>query len=75
MGGIYGVHGETSNAYTILVGKPEGKRLLLEDIIKMDLKQGMGMWTGFIWFRVGSSDELFQTTQRPFGFHKGRGMS
>jgi hypothetical protein len=43
------MHGETRNAYRIMVGKPEGKRPLERpryrwvDNIKMDLR-GIGLW-------------------------------
>jgi hypothetical protein len=59
--------GEKRNAYRILVGKPEGKRPLGRprhrwvDNIKMDLREigwdGM-VWTGSIWFRIGTSGGL-----------------
>jgi hypothetical protein len=39
--------GEKMNAYRILVGKPEGKRLL-----------GRLNWTGPIWLRIGTSGGL-----------------
>jgi hypothetical protein len=45
--------GEKRNAYTILVGKPEGKRLLgtprrrWVDNIKMDLKRDRMGWSSF----------------------------
>jgi hypothetical protein len=57
--------GEGRNVYRVLMGKPEGKRPLgrprhrWEDGIKMDLREigwlrgGGGVWTGFIWFRIG----------------------
>jgi len=52
-------------AYRILVGKPEGKRPLgrprrrWEDNIRMDLGKWSGkVWTGFIWFRIGTSGRL-----------------
>jgi hypothetical protein len=51
--------GEKSNAYRILVGKPEGKRPLGRprrrwvDNIKIDLRE-IG-WTGSIWLRIGTS--------------------
>jgi hypothetical protein len=55
--------GEKRNAYRILVGKPEGERLLGRsrrrwvDSIKMDLIEigwgGLG-WIGFIWLRIGT---------------------
>jgi hypothetical protein len=52
--------GEMRNTYRILVGMPEGMRscvrprLRYEDIIKMDLKERVWMWTGFIWLRIGT---------------------
>jgi hypothetical protein len=52
--------GEKRNAYRILVGKPEGKRLLgrprrrLVDNIEMDLRE-----IGSIWLRIGTSEGLF----------------
>jgi hypothetical protein len=52
--------GEVRGAYNILVGRPEGRRLLgrprrkWEDNIKMDLREiEFGMWIGFIWLRTG----------------------
>jgi hypothetical protein len=55
---------EKRNAYNILVGKPEGKRLLGRlrrrwvDNVKMDLREtgwdGM-VWIGLTWLRIGSS--------------------
>jgi hypothetical protein len=48
------------NAYTILVGEPEGNRplgiLWWEDNTKMDL--GETGWTGLIWLRIGISGGL-----------------
>jgi hypothetical protein len=59
--------GQKRNAYRILVGKPEGKRLLGRprrrwvDNIKMDLREigwdGM-VWIGLIWLRIGTSGGL-----------------
>jgi hypothetical protein len=53
------------NACRIMVGNPEGKRSLgrprrrWEVNIKMDLKEiGWGVWTGLIWFMIGTSGEL-----------------
>jgi hypothetical protein len=49
--------GEGRGAYTILVGRPGGRRPLgrWEDNIKMDLKEvGWGAWTGLIWLRTGT---------------------
>jgi hypothetical protein len=54
---------ERSNAYKVLVGKPEGNRPLgrprhrWEENIKLDLEEvGWGAWTGLIWFRRGTGD-------------------
>jgi hypothetical protein len=59
--------GEKMNAYRLLVGKPEGKRLLGRprhrwmDDIKMDLRQigwdGM-VWIGLVLLRIGTSGGL-----------------
>jgi hypothetical protein len=53
------------NAYRILVGKPEGKRLLgrprrrWEDNIRMDLRKvWWKVWTGFFWLSVRTSGGL-----------------
>jgi hypothetical protein len=57
--------GEKRNAYRILVGKPEGKRLLRPNvngwiILKWILEEYHGvMWTGLIWRRIGTSGGLF----------------
>jgi hypothetical protein len=60
-----GACNEMENAYKILVGKTEGKRQLgrsrrrWEDNIGKDLRGARGrLWTGFIWFRIGTSNEL-----------------
>jgi hypothetical protein len=65
MDGARSAHGEMRNAYKMLVEKPEGKRCLRrprhrwEDNIKTQLKEiGIGLWIGFIWLRIGTSDEL-----------------
>jgi hypothetical protein len=57
--------GEVRGAYNILVGKPEGRRLLgrhrrrWEDNIKMILgKWGLGMWIRLIRLRIGTGGEL-----------------
>jgi hypothetical protein len=51
--------------YRVLVGKPEEKRPFgrprhrWEDEIRMDLKEtGWGVWSGFIWLRIGTNDGL-----------------
>jgi hypothetical protein len=47
------------NAYKILIGKPKGRRLLgrhvcrWEDNIKMDFKEYMKGWNGFMWLKIG----------------------
>ena len=53
--------GEGRGLYSVLVGKPEGKKPLLihghswEDNIKMDLLEvGCGVWTGSSWLMVGT---------------------
>jgi hypothetical protein len=54
--------GEGRNVYSVLVGKPEGKRpperprRRWEDGIKMDLRDiGWGeVWSGFSWLRIGT---------------------
>jgi prepilin-type processing-associated H-X9-DG protein len=54
--------GENQNEYRVLVGKPEGNRPLRlpthrwEDNIKIDFKALS--WSGFIWFRMGTSGGL-----------------
>jgi hypothetical protein len=57
--------GERRGAYRILVGRPEGRRLLgrprrrWENNIKMDLQEvGWGAWTGLIWLRIGTGGGL-----------------
>jgi hypothetical protein len=58
--------GEERNLYKVLVGKPEGKRLLgrqryrWENGIGMDLREiGWGrVWIGFDWLRVGTGGGL-----------------
>ena len=51
--------GERRVVYTVLVGKPEGKRpagrpkCRWEDNIKMDSQEvGCGVWTGSSWLRI-----------------------
>jgi hypothetical protein len=45
VGGTFGTHGEGERCYTVLVGRPEGKRPLVkprrrwEDNIKIDLRK------------------------------------
>jgi hypothetical protein len=55
---------EMVNAYRILVGKTEGKRLLArpmlrwEDNIRIDLKKkwDMEVWVGLFWHRIRIND-------------------
>jgi hypothetical protein len=57
--------GARRSAYRVLVGKPEGRRLLerpkrrLEDNIKMGLREvKRRAWTGSIWLRTGTGGRL-----------------
>ena len=56
---------EKRNAYEVFTGRPEGKRLLGRpanrwESFKMVLKEQDGKaWTGLIWLRIGTGDELF----------------
>jgi hypothetical protein len=60
MGGACNTNGEKTNAYRLLVGKPEGKGspgrwIILEWI----LERWVGvMWTGLVWLRIGTGVEL-----------------
>jgi hypothetical protein len=58
-------NGEKRNARRILVGKPDGKRLLGRprrrrvDNNKMDIIEiGWVVWVGLIWLRIGTSGGL-----------------
>jgi hypothetical protein len=62
--------GEKRNAYSILVGKPEGKRPLggprrrCKDNIKIDHREigwDCVVWTGSIWLRIVTSGGLLWT--------------
>jgi hypothetical protein len=57
--------GEERKVYKVLVGKPEGKRLLRrprrrwEEGSRMDLGEvGLGAWIGFDWLRTGTGGGL-----------------
>ena len=60
MGRTCSAFGDVRGAYRVLVGKPEGKRLLgrprhiWEDNIKMILQEVgcWGVWTGSSWLRI-----------------------
>jgi hypothetical protein len=63
MGRTCRVHVEIRNAYTIFIGKPEGKisiggtRCRREGNIRKGLSEiGLGLWTEIIWLRTGTSD-------------------
>jgi hypothetical protein len=64
MGGACSTHGEKSNAYRILVGKPEGKRPLgrprcrCEDDIRMDLRR-IG-WGGMDWIDLAQDRDQWR---------------
>jgi len=66
--------GERSGVYSILVGKPEGKRPLgrprcrWEDNIKMDLQDvRCGALTGLIWLRIGTGGGHLKWSNEPLG--------
>jgi hypothetical protein len=56
--------GARRSAYTVLVGKPEGRiplarpRHRWEDNIQMVREVGWGAWTGLIWLRIGTGGRL-----------------
>jgi hypothetical protein len=58
---------EKRYAYMILVGKPEGKRLVgragrrWTDDIKMDLRKDGVVWIGLIWLRIGTNGGILWT--------------
>jgi hypothetical protein len=61
MGGTCSTDGEGRGVCRVLVGKLRVKRPLgrprfrWEDNIKMDLQEvGCGLWTGSMWFRIGT---------------------
>jgi hypothetical protein len=64
MGRACSTNGEKRNEYTILVGKPEGKRPLGRprrrwvNNIKMDIRECGMVWSGLIWLRIGTSGGL-----------------
>jgi len=56
---VYG--GEMRNVYNILIGKPEGKRILGRTRRRWETfleKYGGKLWTGFIWLRMETSGQL-----------------
>jgi hypothetical protein len=65
LGGASSEHGKDEKSFPHLVGQPEGKRPIArprrrwEDNIKIHLgKIVFGMYSGFIWFRIGTGDGL-----------------
>jgi hypothetical protein len=65
MSGACSTNWEKRNAYKFSAGLPEGtvthERPMRrrENNIKMDLEEiGWGMWTAFIWLRIGTSGGL-----------------
>jgi hypothetical protein len=57
--------GEKKNAYSLLVGRPEGNRPLGRPrhwwgiILRWSLERWDGvMWTGLVWLRIGTGGEL-----------------
>jgi hypothetical protein len=66
MGETCNAQGRGNGLYEILVGKPEGKRLLgrprhrWDDDFRKDVREiGGKLWTGFIWLRIGISGVVF----------------
>jgi hypothetical protein len=66
--------GEERKLYKVLVGKPEGKRPLgrprqrWEDGIRMDLgENGLGVWIGFDWLRIGLAAGCCECGDEPSG--------
>ena len=56
----YSVMGEERGVYSVLVGKPEGKRPLgrprhrwVDNIGWISMRWDVGMWTGLGWPRIG----------------------
>ena len=59
--GVYSIYGGEESHIRVLVGKPEGERLLgrprlsWEDNIKIDPRKWyMGVWTGSMWLGIGT---------------------
>jgi hypothetical protein len=64
IGGVYITNGVTRNAYTILVGKPEGKKPIGRqrrkwvDNIKMDLRESE--WVGIDWIDLAQDRDQWR---------------
>jgi hypothetical protein len=70
--------GDMINAYNILVGQSEGKKLDVDGKMKLEWmlgKWGGKVWIGFIWLRIISNGGLLWTQQLNLGFHYRRGIS
>jgi hypothetical protein len=52
--------GENKNAYKLLVGKPEGKRLLGRQDVGgwIIFRWILEIWTGLVWLRIGTNGGL-----------------
>jgi hypothetical protein len=67
--GACGTHGRSEESVNVLVVKPGGKKRLgrprrrWEDEVRMDLRKIVlgGIWSEFIWFRIGTGDGLLLT--------------
>jgi len=70
MGGALAHKGEKRGIYKVLVGKPEGKRLLgrprhrWEDNIKMDLQEGCGRVN---WIELAQDRDTCECGNEPWG--------
>jgi hypothetical protein len=60
------------NTYKILSRNPEGNRSFLSPRINLSIilkwileKHRVNMWTGFVWFRIGTSCGFLQTWRKP----------
>jgi hypothetical protein len=64
MGGPSSTNGAKRYAYSLLVGKPKGKRPLgrprrrwVDNIRILEKWDGV-MWTGLVWLRIGTDGDL-----------------
>jgi hypothetical protein len=71
MGVVCSTHDSDKYAYKVLVGRPEGKRPLVNigrngrTILELILeKWGRKLWTGFIWLRIGTISGYMVITVR-----------
>jgi hypothetical protein len=67
MSRICSANGKKGNLYRILVGKPEGMKQLGRprrrwmDNIKIGLRYDRDVWTGLMWFTIGTALRLLWT--------------